>query len=122
MNVVAPALKEELIDVVDETIDVSITKQLCIIVQYWSETKKNILIAFVDLIFMTRTCVDNPFNTIKDCLAGINLTMEDGNGASVWSRLIAVALHHIKVKCIYHSLALGVELPSSLGFFLAEIP
>ena len=127
-NVVAPAFKEELIDdvngkksalIMDETTDVSTTKQLCVIVRYYSETEKNILTAFVDLISVTRTRADDLFNAIKDCLAGIQRRMEDcvcfasdgasvmvGEHDSVWSRIVAVAPHCIKMKCICHSLAL----------------
>ena len=89
---------------------------------------------------MTRTRADDLFNAIKGWLAGIQLRMEDcvcfasdgalvmvGEHDLVWSRLVAVAPHCIKMKCICHSLALCVKhafekLPSSLGFLLAEIP
>jgi hypothetical protein len=148
-NVVAPALKEELIAdvkgrkfslIVDETTDVSTTKQLCVLIRYYSQAKETILTAFVDLVSLVHACADDIFNAIKECLAGIDLKLEDcvgygsdgasvmvGEHDSVWMRILAVAPNCIKMTCICHSLALCVQhafekLPSSLGFLLAEIP
>jgi hypothetical protein len=146
---VAPALKEELIAdvkgrkfslIVDETTDVSTTKQLCVLIRYYSQAKETILTAFVDLVSLVHACADDIFNAIKECLAGIDLKLEDcvgygsdgasvmvGEHDSVWMRILAVAPNCIKMTCICHSLALCVQhafekLPSSLGFLLAEIP
>ncbi|CAB4001705.1 zinc finger MYM-type 6-like [Paramuricea clavata] len=138
-NVVAPALKGELIAdvkgrkfslIVDETMDYQTTVQ----------AKETILTAFVDLVSLVHTCADDIFNAIKECLAGIDLKLEDcvgygsdgasvmvGEHDSVWTRILAVAPNCIKMTCICYSLALCVQhafekLPSSLGFLLAEIP
>jgi hypothetical protein len=148
-NVVAPALKEELIVdvkgrkfsvIVDETTDVSTTKQLCVLIRYYSQAEKKIVTAFVDLVSLVHACADDIFNAIKECLAGINLNLKDcvgygsdgasvmvGEHDSVWTRILAVSPNCIKMTCICHSLALCVQhafekLPSSLGFLLAEIP
>ena len=147
-NVVSPALKEEFITdvqgkkflIVDESINVSTAKQLCVIVRYYSEVEKKILTAFVDLIPVVHTCADDLFNAIRDCLGDIKLDLVDcvgyasdgasvmvGEHDSVWTRIAAVALHCIKMTCICHPLSLCVQhvfekFPSSLGFLLAEIP
>lgn len=148
-NVVAPALKEELIAnvkgrkfsiIVDETTDVSTTKLLCVLIRYYNQAKEKILTAFVDLVSLVHACADDIFNAIKECLAGIDLKLEDcvgygsdgasvmvGDHDSVWTRILAVSPNCIKMTCICHSLALCVQhafekFPSSLGFLLAEIP
>ena len=130
-NVVAPALKEELIAdvkgrkfslIVDETTDVSTTKQLCVLIRYYSQAKETILTAFVDLVSLVHACADDIFNAIKECLAGIDLKLEDcvgygsdgasvmvGEHDSVWMRILAVAPNCIKMTCICHSLALCVQ-------------
>jgi hypothetical protein len=50
-----------------------------------------------------------------------------GCNNSVWSRLKAVSLFCVQLKCICHSLALYIQyavskLPSNIGFLLSEIP
>ena len=148
-NVVAPALKEELVAdikgkkfalIVDDSTDVATMKQLCVIVRYYSDFEKKIVTAFVDLISVVHTRADDLFNAIKDCVTGIELRMEAcvafgsdgvavmvGEHDSVWTRILTVSPQCVQLKCICHSLALCVKhafekLPSSLGFLLAEIP
>ena len=126
--------------IVDESTDVSTTKQLCVIIRYFSQVKKTILTAFVGLIPVVHTSADDLFNAIRDCLCEINLDLANcagyasdgtsvmvGEHNSVWTRITAVSLHSIKMTCICHSLSLCVmhafeKLPSSLGFLLSEIP
>lgn len=148
-NVVSPAMKEELIAdvqgkrfslIVDESTDVSTTKQLCVIIRYFSQVEKTILTAFVDLIPVVHTTADDLFNAIRNCLNEINLDLANcvgyasdgasvmvGEHDSVWTRIAAVSPQCIKMTCICHSLSLCVmhafeKLPSSLGFLLAEVP
>ena len=123
-------LKEELIAdvkgrkfslIVDETTDVSTTKQLCVLIRYYSQAKETILTAFVDLVSLVHGCADDIFNAIKECITGIDLKLEDcvgygsdgalvmvGEHDSVWTRILAVAPNCIKMTCICHSLALCV--------------
>ena len=80
------------------------------------------------------------FAELKKCLSDFNFELLDcigfsSDGASnmlvihnsVWSRLKLESPNCVLFKCICHSLALCVEkafeqLPSSVGFLLAEIP
>lgn len=97
INVVSPALKEELIAdvkgkkfslIVDETTVVSTAKQLCVIIRYYSSVEKNIVTAFVDLVNVARACADDLFYAIRNCLREIDLELVDcigyaSDGASV---------------------------------------
>lgn len=67
-NVVASAIREELIADVQEnkffliievTSDLSTSKQLCVIVHYYSNSEEKILASFVDLIPVVHTYADD---------------------------------------------------------------
>ena len=102
--------------IVDETTDVSTTKQLCVLIRYYSQVQEKILTAFVYLVSLVHACADDIFNAIKECLTGIGLKLKDcvgygSDGASVmvgendlvWTRMLAVAPNCIKMTCICHS-------------------
>ena len=108
--------------------------KISIFIDFYQDVK----VENVDLISVVRA--DDIFNTIEDCLAGINLNLVDcvglaSDGASVmvgehdyvWTRIATVAPNCIKMSYICHSLSLCIQhafekLPSSLGFLLSKIP
>ena len=124
----------------DESTDVSVQKNLCILVRYFSISAKAIVTKFLRLFPVQGATGENIFNVIFQEITACGLLFENcigygSDGAynmvgirnSVWSRLQEVAPGCILFKCVCHSLALCIQhaidkLPSCVGFLICEIP
>ncbi|KAF8777684.1 Zinc finger protein 862 like protein [Argiope bruennichi] len=148
-NVISPALKSDLIKdlqekkyalIIDESINISVQKYLCILVRFWSDRRKEISTQLLGLIPVQEATGENIFNVINEEIKSCGQTLENcigfaSDGAanmvrcnnSVWSKLKTVSPYCVQLRCICHSLALCIQhavskLPSNIGFLLVEIP
>jgi hypothetical protein len=146
--VLSPSLREELQEDVknsyfsilaDESTDISVDKNLCICIKYYSKKTEKMETAFLGLFPVVRATGEALFSTIKEAVNGIGLELSNcvglgcdgannmvGEENSVWSRMRDAAPHCLLFKCVCHSLALCVQkafnkMPSSLGFLLSEV-
>ena len=85
-EVVAPAVKEELREdikekkfavLIDESIDVSSHKLLCVVLRYFSEREGQILTEFWDLLQVVEATGEVLFNALKESLTNIGLSLVD---------------------------------------------
>ena len=148
-EVVRPALKEDLKKDVegkhfslmeDETTDISVTKDLAIIIRYFNEKQRKVTDCLLEIVSVSSATGELIFNAIKKTLDWYCLDLKKcvafgcdgasvmvGQHSSVWSRIKDVNPSCILMKCICHSLALCVQhgfykLPSKLRYLLQEIP
>ena len=73
----------------DETTDIACKKLLCLIVRYYSKSKKCIVTAFLGLIDVINTTGKDLFAALKEYLQNLNLKLEDCigyecNGQLAW--------------------------------------
>ena len=148
-EVLDTALKEDLKEdlqgkffclIVDETTDISVEKDLAIIIRYFSVKHGKVMDSLLDIVTLSSASGESIFNSIKEVLNSYNLQFTTcvgfgcdgastmiGQHNSVWSRIRETNPNCILMKCICHSLALCVQhgfdkLPSHMGYLLQEIP
>ena len=142
-NIVLLALKTDIDDfhnkkyaiITDESTDISTQKHLCMLVQFLSDRRKEIVTGFVGLILVQEATGEKMFNLIDEEIKRCGQSLANcigfardgasnmvGCNNSVWSRLKAVSPFCVQLKCICHSalcIQLAVsKLPSNIGFFL----
>ncbi|TRY78592.1 hypothetical protein TCAL_12280 [Tigriopus californicus] len=144
-RVLSPSLKEELKEdmvgarfsaLADESNDISVDKNLCLVVIYFSMKTEKIEVAYLSLYQVIEATL---FKVIETSLQDMDLQWTNcvgfgSDGASnmvgihnsVWSRIEEKAPNCTLFKCICHSLALCVKiafdtLPSNLGYILSEV-
>ena len=149
MKVIAPTFKDQLKQdmsgqkyalLVDEATDLSVDKNLCLCVRYFSPNEKRIRTEYLDLIPVLETTGAALFAKVRQCLEENQLSIKDcigfssdgasnmvGNTNSLWSRLRGENPTMELVPCSCHSLHLCIQkafekMPSALGFLLEEVP
>ncbi|XP_059083918.1 uncharacterized protein LOC131881156 [Tigriopus californicus] len=147
-RVLSPSLKEELKEdmvgarfsvLADESTDISVDKNLCLVVIYFSMKTEKIEVAYLGLYQVIEATGEALFKVIETALLDMDLQWTNcvgfgSDGASnmvgihnsVWSRIKEKAPNCTLFKCICHSLALCVKiafdtLPSNLGYILSEV-
>lgn len=145
-NVISPCLLEDLIIdignghyslIIDESTAVDTTKLFCLMIKYFSETKKKIVTTFYRLIeiesgdAITLTTVFKN-QILEDGLKFENLVGIGVDGANVmvgihnsFSSILKKTINELVVKCVCHSLHLAAEysckcLPRNLDFIVKE--
>ncbi|XP_046864677.1 SCAN domain-containing protein 3-like [Xenia sp. Carnegie-2017] len=148
-EVVGPALKEDIKKdvegkhfslIVDKTTDISVAKDLAIIIRYFSEKQCKVTDCLLEIVPMSSATGELIFNATKKTLDWYCLDLKNcmgfgcdgasvmvGQHNSVWSRIKEINPSCILMKCICHSLPLCVQhgfnkLPSNLSYLLEEIP
>ena len=149
IKVIAPTFKEQLNEdlrgqkyalLVDEATDLSVDKNLCLCIRYFSPKEKRIRTEYLDLIPVLETTAAALFAKVKSCLEENNLSIMNcigfssdgasnmvGHTNSLWSRLRGENPDMELVPCSCHSLHLCIQkafekMPSALGFLLEEVP
>ncbi|XP_029443390.1 uncharacterized protein LOC115083609 [Rhinatrema bivittatum] len=146
-NVLAPCLLEELVQdiskvpyslIVDESTDVSSTKQLCVVVRYFSRALNRMVSTFLGLIDLESETADGIASSVLGFLKKLNLDFSKcigigtdgcnvmiGTHDSVYSNLREVNADLQLVKCVCHSLQLCAskaveQLPQHLEFLVGR--
>lgn len=147
-HVLSPTFKEELkADIegakysilCDESTDVSVEKNMCICVIYFSLKSQKIETAFLGLYRVVETTGAALFAVVEGALQEYDMPLTNcvgfgSDGASnmvgvfnsLWSRIRDASPNCVLFKCICHSLALCTQkafntLPSNLGYILHEV-
>ncbi|XP_047736335.1 SCAN domain-containing protein 3-like [Hyalella azteca] len=148
-NVIAPSLRDVLSEnlsgkkfslIVDESTDVSVSKNLCILVRYFNDHSQHVETDLLALVPVTDATGEVLFQEIEAVLHSFGQTFKNcigfgadgasslvGKNNSVFSRILQTNPKCILVKCICHSLALAVKhacekLMADVGFLVTEIP
>ncbi|XP_077279781.1 uncharacterized protein LOC143907119, partial [Temnothorax americanus] len=146
-NVISPCLLEDLINdlgnghyslIIDESTAVDTKKILCLIIRYFSETKKKIVTTFYRLIEIEGGDANTLISAFKNQILKDGLKMENLIGIGVDGANVMIGKHHsfssilketnselVVVKCVCHSLHLAAEysckcLPRNLDFIVKE--
>ena len=147
-HVIAPSLKEELIEniagvpyslLMDESTDVSVDKNLVIGIIYFNKKSNKIEVAYLGTYPVIEATGAALFEVVSNAMEETGLTFEKmvgfgtdgascnvGEHDSVFSRIKDKAPHVILFKCVCHSLALCVKhafkvLPDVISFVMSEI-
>lgn len=147
-NVIGSSLHEDLILeignssyslIIDESTDLTTTKQLCIMIRYFSISKNDCVTTFYCLLELTSSDAQTIYDTIKNKLKTDGLKLEHLIGIGVDGASVMVGVHNslsvllkrdvpdiIVVKCVCHSLHLCAEkssevLPRQLEFLIREV-
>lgn len=146
-NVISPCLLEDLVIdlgneyyslIIDESTAVDITKLLCLMIKYYSKTKKKVITTFYRLIEIESGDAITLTTTFKTQILEDGLKIENLIGIGVDGANVMVDKHNfffsilketinelVVVKCICHSLHLAAEhsckcLPRNLDFIVKE--
>jgi len=105
--------------IVDESTDVGLEKQLCIMVRYYSKAQQTIVTTFLGLVSITAESAETVFATITAFLRNKQLPVEKclrlatdgcntmcGANNSVITKFYEVCPNIVHIKCICHSLQL----------------
>jgi Domain of unknown function (DUF4371)/hAT family C-terminal dimerisation region len=146
-RVLGPAVHEELLLdlkdsiyslIVDESTDITLEKQLCVMVRYYSSTSQKITTTFLGLLSLESGTADGIFQAIKNFLQLKNISISrcfglatDGCSAmcgknnSVITKFREVCPNIVHIKCICHSIQLCSSyalkvMPRNVEFMVAE--
>ncbi|XP_018373139.1 PREDICTED: uncharacterized protein LOC108767660 [Trachymyrmex cornetzi] len=146
-NILSPCIVQDLLKdignsyyslIIDESTTIDVTKILCLMIRYFSQSKKKIITTFYRLIEMTAGTSDAIVEAILQQLKSDHLKTEKLLGLGVDGASVNVGIHHsmttllrninpdlIVVKCICRSLHLVAEkackvLPRHLDFMVRE--
>ena len=148
-NILAPHFTENLKSdvgdrkfslIIDESIDVSTSKMLGIVIRYYSDAKKCIVVTFLDLVELTECSAEAICEVLKKSIKDNGLDVQNllalgtdnasvmtGINSGEFARLKAEVPHLQLIKCVCHSLQLSVshtaceKLPRHLEFMIKEI-
>ena len=146
-KVLSPALHDDLLTdlhdcsyslIVDESTDVGLEKQLCIMVRYYSKAQPTIVTTFLGLVSIAAGSAETVFATITALLRNKQLPVEQclglatdgcntmcGANNSVITKFREVCPNIVHIKCICHSLQLCSSyalkvMPRNVEFMVAE--
>lgn len=146
-KILSPCIVQELLEdlgkthyslIIDESTTIDTKKILCLIIRYFSQSKKKIVTTFYRLIEMTAGTSDAIATAILQQLKNDNLEIEKLIGLGVDGASVNVGIYHsvmtilrdinpelTVIKCICHSLHLAAEeackvLPRHLDFMVRE--
>ncbi|XP_025996408.2 uncharacterized protein LOC113005286 [Solenopsis invicta] len=147
-NVIGPYFIEKLREdigsssyslIIDESTDISVQKYLGIVIIYYSENANKIIYTFLDLVPLISCDADSLVDCIKATLRKFKLNLHKlmglgtdnafvmiGVNNGVFQKLKSEVPHLILIKCLCHSLQLGVSaatkecLPRNLEFIIQE--
>ncbi|XP_064488440.1 uncharacterized protein LOC135400538 [Ornithodoros turicata] len=146
-KVLGPTFKEALLAdmtgskyslIIDESTDVSSTKELAVVSRYFSYGRSKFCTSFLGLIPVYDASATGIFSSLKAFLDSCNISLEDcvgvgtdgasvmcGQNNSVFTHMKAENENMILVKCVCHSLQLACSeavavLPSQLDFLVRE--
>lgn len=146
-KVLGPTFREELLKdmtaaqyslIVDESTDVSCTKELAVVARFFSRSKRDFLTAFLGLVPVTDASAEGLFSELKALLDACKLNIKccvgiGTDGASVmcgqhnslYTKMKAENARLVLVKCVCHSLQLACSeaidvLPTHIDYLVRE--
>lgn len=146
-NVLSPAVLKELLTdlknqpyslIIDESTDIGMEKQLCVVVRYFSKEKAGIGTTFLSIIALESGTAEGIFDSLVQFLKKNKLTPENcmglatdgcstmcGKNNSVLTKFQAVSPRMIHIRCICHSIQLCSSfalrhLPCNIEFMVGE--
>lgn len=124
--------------IVDESTDVSCTKELAVVARFFSRSEKDFLTAFLGLVPVTDASAEGLFSELKALLDACKLNIKccvgiGTDGASVmcgqhnslYTKMKAENARLVLVKCVCHSLQLACSeaidvLPTHIDYLVRE--